>query len=65
MSTAGSSGSPRDLAQLTGFTVKEGPGSYLSGAIVAVAVALGYGLRARPVIRHLMQRWGSYVGARG
>jgi hypothetical protein len=53
------------LAQLTGFTVKEGPGSYLSGAIVAAAVALGYGLRARPVIRHLMQRWGSYVGARG
>jgi hypothetical protein len=52
------------LAQLTGFTVSEGPGSYLSGAIVAAAVALGYGVRARPAIRHLMRRWASYAGAR-
>ena len=51
------------LAQLTGFTVSEGPGSYLSGAIVAAAVALGYGVRARLAIRHLMRRWASYAGA--
>ena len=51
------------LAQLTGFTVSEGPGSYLSGAVVAAAVALGYGVRARLAIRHLMRRWASYAGA--
>jgi hypothetical protein len=52
------------LAQLTGFTVKQGPGTYLSGAIVAAAVALAYGVRARPAIRHLMRRWAGYAGAR-
>jgi len=52
------------LAQLTGFTVKAGPGSYLSGAIVAAAVAIGYGVNARPAIRHLMWRRVSYAGSR-
>jgi hypothetical protein len=52
------------LAQLTGFTVKAGPGSYLSGAIVAAAAAAGYGVKARHAIRHLMWRWISYVGTR-
>ena len=52
------------LAQLTGFTVKAGPGSYLSGAIVAAAVAIGYGVNARPAIRHLMWRWVGYAGSR-
>jgi len=33
------------LAQLTGFTVSEGPGAYLSGALVAAALAVGYGVR--------------------
>jgi hypothetical protein len=51
------------LAQLTGFTVSQGPGSYLSGAIVAAAVALAYGVRARSAIGHLMRRWASYAGA--
>jgi hypothetical protein len=33
------------LAQLTGLTVKEGPGAYLSGALVASALAVAYGVR--------------------
>jgi hypothetical protein len=33
------------LAQLTGFTVSEGPGAYLSGALVAAALAVGYGAK--------------------
>lgn len=33
------------LAQLTGFGVSEGPGAYLSGALVAAALAVGYGVR--------------------
>lgn len=41
------------LAQLTGFTVTAGPGTYLSGALVAAAAAAWYGVRSRPVIRHL------------
>ena len=52
------------LAQLTGFTVTAGPGAYLSGAIVAAAVALWYGVRARPAIRHLRRGWADHVGAR-
>jgi hypothetical protein len=43
------------LSQLTGFQVSEGPGAYLSGAIVAAAAAAGYGARARPALRHLMR----------
>ncbi|HEX6524265.1 MAG TPA: permease prefix domain 1-containing protein [Streptosporangiaceae bacterium] len=43
------------LAQLTGFAVTAGPGTYLSGAIVATVVAVCYGYRARPVIRHLVR----------
>jgi hypothetical protein len=43
------------LAQLTGFTVTFGPGTYLSGALVAAAVAVWYGVRSRPVIRHLVR----------
>lgn len=34
------------LAQLTGFSVTEGPGAYLSGALVAAALAVGYAVRA-------------------
>ena len=52
------------VSQLTGFAVSEGPGSYLSGAIVAAVVALGYGVRARPAIRHLMQGRTDYVRVR-
>jgi hypothetical protein len=52
------------LAQLTGFTVTEGPGSYLSGAIVAAVIAVGYGVRARPVFRHLFRGWARYARAR-
>ncbi len=52
------------LAQLTGFTVTAGPGTYLSGAIVAAVVAVAYALRARPVFRHLMRGFARYVRAR-
>lgn len=52
------------LAQLTGFTVTEGPGAKLSGAFVAALVAAGYGVRARPAFRHLMRGWARYVRAR-
>lgn len=45
------------LAQLVGFNVSYGPGFYLSGAIVAAVVAVGYGSRARPALRHLAQTW--------
>jgi hypothetical protein len=40
--------------QLTGLTVREGPGVYLSGVIVAAVMAAWYGHRARPVFRHLV-----------
>jgi hypothetical protein len=43
------------VSQLAGFAVNQGPGTHLSGAIVAAAVAIVYGVRARPAIRHLMQ----------
>jgi hypothetical protein len=49
------------LAQLTGYTVDAGPGAYLSGAMVAAAVAIWYGVQARPLIRHLQH----LVHARG
>jgi hypothetical protein len=52
------------LAQLTGFTVTQGPGSYLSGALVAAAVAAWYGSKARPAIRYLMRGWARYARAR-
>jgi hypothetical protein len=48
-------------AQLTGFTVDAGPGAYLSGAIVAAAVAVWYGVQARPLFRYLQH----LVHARG
>ena len=51
------------LAQLTGLTVTEGPGTYLSGAIVAALAAVACGVRARPALRHLMSRRASYAGA--
>lgn len=44
------------LAQLTGITVTEGPGSYLSGAIVALVLAVCYGVRARPVLEQLVSQ---------
>lgn len=50
------------LAQLTGYSVSFGPGDYLSGAIVAAVVAVGYGLRARPALLHLAQTWLRQVG---
>jgi hypothetical protein len=43
------------LAQLTGFMVTAGPGSYLSGAIVSLAVAACYAGRARPAFEHLLR----------
>lgn len=49
------------LAQLTGFTVTAGPGTYLSGAIVAAAIAIWYGVQARPLFRYLQH----LVHARG
>jgi hypothetical protein len=49
------------LAQLTGFTVTAGPGTYLSGAIVAALVAVWYGVQARPLFRYLQH----LVHARG
>jgi hypothetical protein len=52
------------LAQLTGFGITQGPGTYLSGAIVAAVAAVCYGRRARPAIRHLMREWARYAGAR-
>jgi hypothetical protein len=52
------------LAQLTGFTVTEGPGAYLSGAIVAAVAAAWYGRKARPGIQHLMRGWARYANAR-
>jgi hypothetical protein len=50
--------------QLTGFAITQGPGTYLSGAIVAAAAAVWYGLKARPAIRHLMRGWARYADAR-
>jgi hypothetical protein len=52
------------LAQLTGLTVTQGPGTYLSGALVAAAAAAWYGRKARPAIRHLMREWVRYASAR-
>jgi hypothetical protein len=52
------------LAQLTGFGITQGPGTYLSGAIVAAAAAAWYGRKARPAIRHLMRAWARYADAR-
>lgn len=52
------------LAQLTGFTVTQGPGTYLSGAIVAAVAAAWYGSKARPAMRHLMRGWARYASAR-
>jgi hypothetical protein len=52
------------LAQLTGFAITQGPGTYLSGAIVAAVAAVWYGLKARPAIRHLMRGWARYADAR-
>ena len=52
------------LAQLTSFAVTQGPGIYLSGAVVAAAGAVWYGLKARPAIRRLMHGRARYAGAR-
>jgi hypothetical protein len=43
------------MLQVTGFTVTAGPGAYLSGIIVAAALAVGYGWRARPLFEYY---WG-------
>jgi hypothetical protein len=52
------------LAQLTGFAVTQGPGTYLSGGLVAAIAAAWYGPKARPAARHLMRRWARYADAR-
>jgi hypothetical protein len=52
------------LAPFTSFKITQGPGTYLSGAIVAAAAAAWYGLKARPAIRHLTRGWARYAGAR-
>jgi hypothetical protein len=52
------------LAQLTRFAAAQGPGFYLSGAIVAAAGAIWYGRQARPAIRYLLHRRTRYAGAR-
>lgn len=43
------------ILQLTGFTVTAGPGTYLSGIIVAAALAARYAHQARPVLEHLVR----------
>jgi hypothetical protein len=45
------------LAQLTGLTITQGPGTYLSGSIVAAAAAAWHGREARPAIQHLTRAW--------
>jgi hypothetical protein len=45
------------LAVLTGFTITQGPGAYLSGAIVAAAAAAWHGREARPAIQRLTRGW--------
>jgi len=52
------------LAQLTGFAITQGPGAYLSGAIVAAAAAIWYGRKARAAIQYLRRGWARYAGAR-
>lgn len=52
------------LAQLTGFTVTQGPGTYLSGALVAGIAAAWYGGKARPAIDHLLRGWSRWASAR-
>jgi len=52
------------VAQLTGFTITQGPGTYLSGAIVAAAAAAWHGRDARTAIQHLTRGWSGYAGAR-
>lgn len=52
------------LAQVTGIGITQGPGTYLSGALVAAAAAVWYGRQARPAIRHLTRSWARYAGAR-
>jgi hypothetical protein len=52
------------LAQLTGFAVTQGPGTYLSGAIVAAVAAAWYSRKARQAARYLMRRWERYADAR-
>jgi hypothetical protein len=51
------------LAELTGFTITQGPGTYLSGAIVAAAAAAWHGREARPAIQHLTRGQSGYAGA--
>lgn len=60
--TFGSGALALGVAQLINFNVSYGPGFYLSGAIVAAVVAVGYGLRARPALRHLGRTWLRRVG---
>ena len=52
------------LAQLTAFRITQGPGTYLSGVLVAAAAAAWYGRTARPAFQHLVHGWARYVGAR-
>ncbi|HEY6481101.1 MAG TPA: hypothetical protein VIZ00_13795 [Streptosporangiaceae bacterium] len=52
------------LAQLIGFQISQGPGTYLSGAIVAAAAAAWYGRQARPALQQLVREWARYAGAR-
>ena len=52
------------LTPLTSFAVTQGPGIYLSGAIVAAAGAVWYGLKARTAIRHLIRGRARYADTR-
>jgi hypothetical protein len=52
------------LAQLTGFAVTQGPGTYLSGAIVAAVAAAWYGRKARQAARYLIRQWERYADTR-
>ncbi len=52
------------LVQITGFAAIQGPGTYLSGALVAAAAAAWYGRKARPAIQRLRHGWATYAGTR-
>jgi hypothetical protein len=52
------------LAQITGIAVVQGPGTFLSGALVAAAAAAWYGRKARPAIQRLRRGWARYAGTR-